>query len=261
MKIEVVLIVDIHSHILWGVDDGPESINESLNILEQVVKEGITSLISTSHSNHPRYNTDYQIVSKQVDFLQNELIKNSIPLTLYTGHEVRLSEKIMPLYHIEQIHTLANSNYLLLELPSHTVPFYINHIISALLMEGITPIIAHPERNLAIAEKPNRLLQLIHQGALAQITAGSLTGHFGRRVQKLSLDLVSANLVHCYGSDVHNISTRPLLFEKGLRYLEKKKHLGAVDILLGNNERIIQNKPLIIQKPFEIESPRWWKVY
>lgn len=261
MEIEVVIIVDIHSHILWGVDDGPKSMNQSLNILEQVVKEGITSLISTSHSNHPRYNTGYQMVTEQVEYLQQLLIENNIPLTLYTGHEVRLSEKIMPLYHTKHIHTLANSNYLLLELPSHTVPFYINHMIAALLMEGITPIIAHPERNLSIAEKPSRLLQLIHQGALAQITAGSLTGHFGRNVQKLSLNLVNANLVHCYGSDVHNMSTRPLLFEKGLRYLEKKKHLGAVDILLENNERIIQNKPLIIQEPLEIESPRWWKVY
>ena len=240
------IIVDIHSHILWGVDDGPVTVEQSLKILEQAVEEGITSIIATSHSNHPGYNTDYQIVTKQVEYLQQLLIKNNIPLTLYTGHEVRLSEKIMPLYQKKQIHTLANSNYLLLELPSHTVPFYINHIISALLMEGITPIIAHPERNLAIAEKPSRLLHLIHQGAFAQITAGSLTGHFGRKVQKLSLDLVSANLVHSYGSDVHNMSTRPFLFEKGLRYLEKNKHLDAVDAFLENNERIIQNKSLII---------------
>ncbi|MEG0576855.1 MAG: CpsB/CapC family capsule biosynthesis tyrosine phosphatase [Bacilli bacterium] len=87
---------------------------------------------------------------------------------------------------------------------------------------------------------------LIFQGAFAQITSGSLTGHFGQTIQKLSLDLVRVNLVHTYGSDVHNLRTRPFPFDEGLCYLEKKKELDAVDILLGNNARIIHNEPLLI---------------
>ena len=128
-------------------------------------------------------------------------------------------------------------------------------------MEGITPIIAHPERNKAIAEKPSRLVELIHQGALSQITAGSLTGHFGRAIQKLSLDLVRANLVHAYGSDVHNLTTRPFLFDEGLCYLEKRKELEAVDIFLENNARILQNMPFIIKEPEEMETAKWWKIF
>lgn len=249
----------MHSHILWDVDDGPITMTETLKLLEQAAKEGITHIISTSHSNHPLYDVDYQVVTNQINLLQNELTNNSIPLTLHTGHEVRLSEKIIPLYQSQQIHTLAKSQYLLLELPSNTVPAYTKHIIHALLMEGIIPIIAHPERNKAIAEKPDRLAELIRQGALSQITAGSLAGHFGRAVQKLSLDLVRANLVHAYGSDVHNLTTRPFLFDEGLYYLEKKKQLDTVDIFLENNARIIQNKPFFIQEPNEIGSSKWWK--
>lgn len=255
----MIIIVDMHSHILWNVDDGPTTMAQTLELLEEAVKEGITDIISTSHSNHALYDVGYHRVTDQIYQLQHELTKNHIPLTLHTGHEVRLSEKIIPLYKSKQIHTLANSQYLLLELPSNTVPAYTKHVIHALLMEGIIPIIAHPERNKGIAEKPSRLAELIHQGALAQMTAGSLTGHFGRAVQKLSLELVRANLVHTYGSDVHNVTTRPFLFDAGLYYLEKRKELEAVDLFLENNARIIQNKPFILYEPHEMNTRKWWQ--
>ncbi|MEK4228809.1 tyrosine-protein phosphatase [Solibacillus sp. FSL H8-0538] len=254
-------MIDMHSHILWNVDDGPKTMVESMKMFQQAVKEGITNIIATSHCHHPQHHVDYNVVNNQMHILQNELTNNSIPLTLHVGHEVRLSEKIVSLYKAKQIHTLANSNYLLLELPSHTIPYYTTSMIQALLVEGITPIIAHPERNKAIAEKPSRLEQLIREGALAQITAGSLAGLFGRNIQKLSLDLVKANLVHSYGSDVHNLTKRPFLFDAGLCYLEKKKQLDAVDTLLENNARILENKPFIIHETEEIEVVKWWNLY
>lgn len=254
-------MVDMHCHLLWNEDDGPKTIGEAMKMMEQAVKEGITAIIATPHSNHPLYDVEYNIVTNQMTILQNELINQNIPLTLYTGHEVRLFENIIPRYQTKQIHTLANSQYLLLELPNNTVPSYTKNIIHALLLEGITPIIAHPERNKAIAKNPNRLVELIHQGALSQITAGSLTGHFGRSVQKLSLDLIRANLVHVYGSDAHNLTTRSFYFEEGLRYLEKKKELEAVDIFLENNARILQNKNLLIKEPEEVDTAKWWKIY
>ena len=95
-------MVDMHCHILWNEDDGPTSKEETMKLIEQAVKEGITTIISTSHSNHPLYDVEYNVVTNQVGILQNELINNNIPLTLYTGHEVRLSEKIIPLYQTNQ---------------------------------------------------------------------------------------------------------------------------------------------------------------
>ena len=254
-------MIDIHTHILWAVDDGPKQMEETMQLLKQAVNEGITEIITTSHSFHPQYHVDYEMINNQIQLLQSQLIKNNIPLTLHTGHEVRLSENIIPLYKAKQIHTLANSNYILLELPSHTVPHYSVNIIRELLKEGLVPIIAHPERNKAIAERPIYLERLIREGAMAQITAGSLAGHFGRTVQNLSLDLVKANLVHTYGSDVHNLTSRPFLFDEGLCYLEKKKELDAVEILLENNARIVRNMPFIMQEPEEIETTKWWNIF
>ena len=253
-------MIDIHSHILWNVDDGPSTLMETLELLEGAVKEGISQIVSTSHYNHPNYDVNYDVVKNKINLLQQIIIENSIPITIHTGHEVRLFENIISSHNSKKLHTLANSNYLLLELPSNTVPLYTEFIVSDLLKEGIIPIIAHPERNRSIADQPWRLTKLIERGALAQITAGSLAGHFGKNIQKLSLDLVKANLVHTYGSDVHNVTTRPFLFEKGLLYLEKKKQLDAVDMLLENNNRIIENSMLIIHEPQELESTKWWKI-
>lgn len=251
-------MLDMHSHILWGVDDGPKNMEETIKMLEQAKVEGITKIIATSHSNHPQYDVGYDIVTDQLRCLRERIIELDLQISIYSGHEVRIVENIVNLLRMNQIHTLATSDYLLIELPSSSVPNFTTHIIDSLVVEGITPIIAHPERNKAIAEKPERLERLIRHGALAQITAGSLAGHFGKSVQKLSLDLVKANLVHTYGSDVHNLTNRPFFFEKGLSYLEKHKQLDAVDILLENNSRIIENKSFVILEPEEIKKRKWW---
>ncbi|WP_096550711.1 tyrosine-protein phosphatase [Ureibacillus thermosphaericus] len=254
-------MIDIHSHILYGVDDGPKTFEESITMLETAAAEGITDIISTSHASHPQFDVSSNDVIEQVQELQNELEIRQVPLTIHIGHEARISETIVERCLTKQTHLLANSNYLLLELPSSTVPPYTINIIRELLIHDITPIIAHPERNKSIAEKPARLERLIREGAVAQVTAGSLAGHFGRSVQQLSLDLVRANLVHTYGSDVHHLTTRPFLFNEGLSFLEKKKELDAIDILLENNARILANKPFIIYEPEEIQKRKWWNIF
>ena len=251
-------MIDMHSHILFGVDDGPKALQQTLEMMEQAAREGITEIIATSHSYHPQYNVSPEKVFEQIPVIQQQLNKKNIPLKIHAGQEVRLVENIVNLMETKEVLTLANSKYMLLELPSATVPIFTKRLIIALQEKGITPIIAHPERNKAIAERPSKLEELVREGAMAQITAGSLAGHFGKTVQKLSLDLVKANLIHTYGSDVHNLATRPFLFDAGLDYLEKKKQLDAVDVLLENNARIIENRKFIVYEPQEIISKKWW---
>ncbi|MFJ7186822.1 tyrosine-protein phosphatase [Lysinibacillus xylanilyticus] len=250
---------DIHSHILFGVDDGPKTIEQSLEMLMQAEKEGITDILATSHACHPQYHVHATDVWQQVPQLQQALDERGIQLKIHTGHEVRITDDLLEKLERKEVLPLANSQYVLLELPSSNVPTYTKNMIVLLKSAGITPIIAHPERNKAIAEKPERLERLIREGAVAQITAGSLAGHFGKSIQKLSLDLVQANLVHTYGSDVHNLTTRPFLFDEGLSFLEKKKQLDAVDILLENNARILENRIFILHEPDEIRSKKWWQ--
>ncbi|MER1999342.1 MAG: CpsB/CapC family capsule biosynthesis tyrosine phosphatase [Lysinibacillus sp.] len=253
-------MIDMHSHILYNVDDGSQSLNETMSMLMAAVDEGITEISATSHSFHPQFDVKRSEIDRQVLLLNEELTNRQIGLTIHRGQEIRLIEDLLAKLQNNEAITLANSKYLLLELPSNTVPPYTKHIILALQQVGIIPIIAHAERNLAIAERPSKLEELVRNGAMAQVTAGSLAGHFGKETQRLSVDLVKANLIHNYGSDVHNLRNCPFLFSAGLMYLEKHKLLDAVDILLENNARIIENKNFVVYEPEPIEK-KWWKVF
>ncbi|MGX9136496.1 tyrosine-protein phosphatase [Rummeliibacillus sp. JY-2-4R] len=254
-------MVDIHSHIIFDVDDGPKSYEESIKMLKAASTEGITEIISTSHAYHPQYDAKVGIIKERIATLQQALFEQEIPLTLHIGQEVRIHEHICQHLGEGAALTLANSNYLLLELPSSGVPQYTFDMVNKLVEKDITPIIAHPERNKGIAEKPELLSRLIRQGALSQVTAGSIAGHFGKSVQRTALNLIDAQLVHSYGSDVHNLDTRPYLFLKGLNYLEKHKRSEWVDYLLENNDKILFNHEVILLEPGIIEKRKWWSIF
>ncbi|MDW0112994.1 capsular biosynthesis protein [Sporosarcina saromensis] len=254
-------MIDIHTHILFGVDDGCETLEESMELLGDACNEGITDIICTPHALHPQYNVTIEQVTNKLALLSENIEKKGLSIRLHPGQEIRLCEDLVEKVLNREVLTLANSKYLLLELPSHTIPSYIINIIQSLVSIDIVPIIAHPERNRAIAENPQRLEKLIRHGAISQITAGSVAGHFGKNIQKLSLKLISTNLVHTYGSDAHNSSTRPLLFDKGLAILEKKKMFDHIDVILENNERIIKNEPLFMLEPEVIGAKKLFGIW
>lgn len=254
-------MIDIHSHILFGVDDGPENVEQSIELLQHAVKEGITDIIATSHVLHPSYEVSAETTLQQVKRLQEMAQQQGLKINIHTGHEIRIGERMPQLLQENKLLPLAGSNYILVELPSNTVPVFTKPLLLQLQELGYTPIIAHPERNKAIAENPRKLKELIQNGALAQVTAGSVAGHFGKSIQKISMDLIEANLIHTYGSDVHNVNNRPFLFDKGLTYLEKNKLADVVDVLLENNARILSNAQMIIFEPQNVKSKKWWQVF
>ncbi|MFJ8064774.1 tyrosine-protein phosphatase [Psychrobacillus sp. NPDC096426] len=254
-------MIDIHTHILPGVDDGAQTVVESMELIEQAIKEGITDIIATPHADNPHYDVPQNVVLEKIELLNTEMKKNNVFINIHPGQEIRIGQTTIEKLTNGELLTLANSKYVLIELPTGGIPANTIQIIQGILNLDKVPIIAHPERNRAIAEKPSRLLKLINHGALAQITAGSLAGHFGRNIQKQSLQLVEANLVHTYGSDAHHTKTRPFLFDAGLSYLEKHKKLYAVDIFLENNARILENGEVIILEPKDLGKTKWWKIF
>ncbi|MHA6259947.1 tyrosine-protein phosphatase [Sporosarcina sp. CAU 1771] len=253
-------MIDMHSHLLFGVDDGSKTIDETSRLLEKAVEEGITNIIATPHAFSPQFHVPVDVIEKQMNLITECIRTEDYPITVHTGQEIRLHEHILESIISGEAIPLANSRYVLLELPSYSVPAYTSHVIQSILSLGKIPIVAHPERNYAIANNPELLERLVQQGALAQITAGSIVGHFGKGIQKLSLRLIESNLIHAYGSDVHNLNTRPFMFNKGLDYLEKKKHYEIVNILLENNERIIKDKLIIMLEPETPITKKWWRL-
>ncbi|MCM3711645.1 tyrosine-protein phosphatase [Sporosarcina luteola] len=252
-------MIDVHCHILFGVDDGPKTIEDTIRIVEKAAKEGITDMVATPHAFSPHYHVPKEEIESQIRLLTGCLKAGGYPINLHTGQEVRIHENVIEKIIKNEAMTLAGSRYLLLELPSQSIPLYTISVIQTMLENEVIPIIAHPERNRAIAEKPARLERLIRQGAFAQVNAGSLSGQFGKSVQRLSMQLVEANLIHTYGSDVHDTKARPLLFYEGLSYLEKKKKHDSIDLLLKNNKCILHDEPFIILEPEVPVIKKWWK--
>lgn len=254
-------MIDTHAHILPGLDDGAETMEQTAKLLERAVEEGITGIIATPHAFHPNFTTDINALLLQLTAVRQWVKETDLPLEIFSGQECRLTEKLPELLGKGEALTMAESRYVLLELPSSGIPGYTVPIIQQLISGGYVPVIAHPERNQAIIQKPERLKKLLLHGAMAQVTAGSVSGGFGKSIQKTALQLIDANLIHIYGSDVHSIDVRPFHFEAGLRILEKKKRHQMIDILLENNERVIENRDLYVLEPQDIDKSKWWNVF
>lgn len=254
-------MIDTHAHILAELDDGAQTFNDTKRLLDKAAEEQITGIITTPHAFHPNFKTDLAAVKNQLAITRRYIEQQQLPIKLYSGQECRLSEKLPALLAAGEALTLADSRYVLLELPSSGVPAYTVPLIQQLIVGGYVPIIAHAERNQGIIEKPERLRRLLLHGALAQVTAGSVAGSFGKAIQRTALDLIDANLIHVYGSDVHNMDKRPFLFNAGLDFLEKKNRHEIVDIFLENNERILVDGHLMVLEPQDIPKPKWWNVF
>ncbi|WP_017380766.1 tyrosine-protein phosphatase [Paenisporosarcina sp. TG-14] len=228
-------MVDIHSHILWELDDGSKNIFSSVDMAKQAVAEGITSVIATPHHRHPSYTNEKKNVLIRVKDLQSELKRQNIPLNIYAGQEIRLFGEMLDAFnHSEELLTLNNSEYILVEFPPSNIPKYTEQLFYDLLVKGYTPIIAHPERNAAIAENTDKLYRLIKNGALSQVTAASVAGKFGRKTQKLSLNLLEHHLAHFVASDAHNMTNRSFVWKQGMDKL--KKELGSDMVTLVNTQ-------------------------
>ncbi|WP_342542144.1 CpsB/CapC family capsule biosynthesis tyrosine phosphatase [Paenisporosarcina sp. FSL H8-0542] len=252
-------MIDIHSHILWGLDDGSKNLSDSVEMAKQAVVEGITSIIATPHHRHPSFTNDKKDVLSKVQEVKAELNRQNIQLDLYAGQEIRLFGEMVDIFNRgEELLTLNDSEYVLVEFPSSNIPKYTEQLFYDLLVNGYTPIIAHPERNAEIAENSDKLYRLIKNGALSQVTAASVAGMFGKKTQKLSLNMLEHQLAHFVATDAHNITNRACVWKQAMNKLDKKLgsdmvnlvNLQAEDVLLGRSmrklapERIQQRKKL-----------------
>ncbi|MDN3439763.1 capsular biosynthesis protein [Planococcus sp. APC 3900] len=254
-------MIDTHAHILPGLDDGAETMEQTKRLLEKAVEEQLTGIIATPHAFHPNFQTNLAALNKQLELVNSYIAQEQLPVKIYSGQECRLSDKLPERLLAGEALTMAGSRYVLLELPSSGIPAYTVPVIQQLITSNYVPIIAHAERNQGIIEKPERLKKLLLHGAMAQVTAGSVAGSFGKAIQRTAMSLIDANLIHVYGSDVHSLDKRPFLFNEGLDYLEKKNQHDMVDIFLENNERILLGEHLHVLEPEDIRKGKWWNIF
>ncbi|WP_144560221.1 tyrosine-protein phosphatase [Shouchella miscanthi] len=250
-------MIDIHSHILPGLDDGAKTIEDSIAIAEQAVSEGVTAMVATPHHQHPNFPLlDGSFLHDAVAELNEELNKQGIPLTVMVGQEIRLYGDVPSDLASGSSLSLANSKYVLVEFPSNDIPVYATRLFYELGSQGYIPIIAHPERNKVIMESPNKLYELIKNGALAQLTSSSLTGYFGKDIQTLSEQLIEANLVHVIASDVHNTSNRTLRMQEAYQVVEDRFGSQLLFEYKENARLIVENKHIYLEPPERVTKKR-----
>lgn len=208
-------IVDLHCHILPGIDDGSQSLEDSIALANEAVKDGVTHILATPHHLDNKYVNHRSDVERLVKNFQAELDSRQIPLKIFPGQEVHINGELVQKYD-DLLGVDLKKKYMLLEFPHSNVPAYAEKIIFELLKLGTTPIIVHPERNKEIQKNTDILYKFIQQGALAQVTATSYIGGFGDDVAKLSQKFVAHNLVQIVASDAHAMRGRDFVLSEAL---------------------------------------------
>lgn len=251
-------MIDIHNHILVDVDDGPKIIEESIHLLEQAKSEGVTDIVATPHHLHPRYDNNIQVVKEKLNELRNNEVIKQLGINLYPGQEIRVTDQIIDDIHNGKIKGINNSKYLLVEFPSNEVPHYSHKLFYELQTMGYVPIIAHPERNKAITENLDILFDLVSGGALSQITSSSLLGDFGRKVKKISLQMIDNNLTHFVASDAHSCAIRPFVMDKLFNERKLKTYYEDLERFVENGKTVIKDERISKHQPTQEYKQKKW---
>lgn len=245
-------MIDIHSHILPAVDDGSKSEEESLLMLKTAIQDGIRMIVATPHYNH-RYVNEKSTILAEVDKLKQLIKANHLEIEVLPGQEVRVYGELIADYEAGKLLTIAaHSNYMLIEFPFQHVPYYAERLLYDMELCGIKPVIAHPERNLVFLKHPEKLYHLVTKGALTQLTASSLTGYFGKEVQKFSKQLIEANLIHTIATDAHNTTDRSFNMSQAYEEIIKKYGMSYVAYFKENANSIIAGQPVYGEQPHPI---------
>jgi protein-tyrosine phosphatase len=204
-------MIDIHCHLLPGIDDGPATLEEALALARALVADGITQVVATPHVFPGRHdNGCANIRAEHARFVQ-ALATYKIPLQLAWAGEVRLTPEVLDLLPAGELPFLgqfASHKTMLVEMPDGQVPLGADQFAARLLALGIRPVIVHPERNRGVMERVDRLRPFVEMGCAVQLTAGSLVGQFGAKAQSTAQTLLDEGLVTCIASDAHNLQGR-----------------------------------------------------
>jgi protein-tyrosine phosphatase len=225
-------MVDIHCHILPGLDDGAESWEVSLQMAEMAIADGITHIVATPHAN-----SNYKFDPERIRQLRDELqAKLGDRLTLTTGCDFHLSyENLQDARLHPQKYTLNQKNYLLVEFADYSIPPTIDDTLHQLQLLGMRPIITHPERNPIIRATPQKLEKWLERGCYAQITALSLVGRFGAAAKHAAERWLEEDRIHFVASDAHNLSGRPLRLRQAFDVVVERKGEAVARALFVEN--------------------------
>jgi protein-tyrosine phosphatase len=236
-------VIDIHCHILPAIDDGAGDIQTSLEMLRIAAADGISHIVATPHYRHGEPPT-MQDIDNKMKQVREEMTTRAIEITLLRGADIRLTYELLEAIRRNEVPTINDSRYFLLELPD-LFPPRLDEFLFDMKVRGFFPVITHPERNYSLLSAPERIETLRDAGALFQLTAMSITGALGRRIRKFSHQLFKKGYVDFVATDAHNTGRRPPLLSKAYREtVAILNKTGAERIFFENPKAVIENREI-----------------
>lgn len=255
-------MIDLHCHLLPGVDDGSKSMDISLKLANDAVRDGIDYALLTPHHMNGVYLNHKRAVIQQTQEFQMELDRHKIPLKVFPGQEVRINGDLLTALDQDDILFADESGrYLMLEFPDNDIPSYTNNMIYELMQRGIIPVIVHPERNTKIMKQPDILYDLLSRGCLSQITAGSYVGTFGHKVQKFSKQLIQTGQAYVFASDAHDLPNRKYEMTNAFAKLNREFGNDYVCRFSENAKVIINGDSLRLNDINKIKNGHFFKLH
>jgi len=236
-------MTDIHSHILFDLDDGSKSIEESIELLKKLKDIGFNNIILTPHYiEGSEYSCNNSEKNKKLKQLKEEVLNQNIDINIYLGNEIFINNNIYDLIKSGEIKTLNNTRYILVELPFHNQIVNLEDIIYELKIKGLIPIIAHPERYSYFQKNYKEVDRLREEGFIFQGNYASILGYYGKESQKLLKYMLKKQYIDYLGTDIHRISKTYVIdnFKKIEKQIIKIAKKDYYDVILENNNNIIK---------------------
>jgi protein-tyrosine phosphatase len=248
-------MIDIHSHILPEIDDGARTIEEAVKMAEVAAADGIAVMVSTPHMfNGLSHNPFPAEILERVARLQAAV---GDTLKIVPGNEVHISHEIVDQAKEHRVTPINNRNYMLVELPQLTVPLGVDDLFYKLQLQGICPILVHPERNAQIQGRPAIVSGLVDRGVLIQVTAMSLTGEFGSVPRKCAETLLKHNCVHFLATDSHRPDRRPPILSRARdAAAEIVGAERARKLVYDNPLAVVNGEKVALEAPIPFDSPQ-----
>lgn len=254
--------VDIHCHLLPGLDDGPSVLDEALDMAEMAVADGIGTIIATPHQLGNFAKNAGTTIRLAADKFQQLLDQRRVPLRVLPGADVRIEPDLVRKIRSGEVLTLGDRRrHVLLELP-HDVYVPLDRLLSELKAAGVIGVLSHPERNRGLLNQPAVLRPLVERGCLLQVTAASLIGSFGSVVQTFSESLIAQGLVHFVSTDAHGTNVRPPMLRAAFqRVIELSGRETAVDLCCRHPAAVVAGGtvPAGCRKPTKFAWTGWFR--
>lgn len=234
-------MIDFHSHILPGIDDGSRSIEQTIRMLKEAKEAGFTKIISTSHYIEGYYESDE---AERTELL-NEVQKNISGIELYLGNEIYITNNMINLIQNKKASTINNSKYVLFEFPLSAKSMNDKEVVYRLIENGFIPIIAHPERYSYVQDNPEYIEELAEMGALFQANYGSIIGMYGKKAEKTLKKLLKNDLIRFFGTDSHRIdqvyTKMPKILKKLHKFLSDEE---IEEFTVINPQKVLNNEDI-----------------